>query len=343
MDRSAMIFGISGQDGLLLAELLLKKNYRLIGFGRPTSISSNPQLAKLHGRIQFCYGDLTNSDSIKVAVENHPVAEIYNLAAQSRPGMSWALAIETGEINALGAHRLFEIVRRLRPETRIYQASSSDMFGDVLQSPQNEKTPFNPTNPYAIAKTYAHQMARVYRETYGSYISSGILFNHESRYRELRYLSQKVTYGAACVKLGITDSPDKNEEGEPIVRRAQLSLGNLDVVRDWGFAGDYVEAMWLMLQQPKADDFVIGTGAKRTVRELCKIAYEIVGADWQKYVITDPRFLRPLETGTTVADATKARDILGWSPSTSFKDMLSDMIGAHVERLQKKKSNFGNS
>ena len=329
-----MILGIGGQDGTLLAELLLKKNYKLIGFSRPTSNLRNLRLANLDSRIKICYGDLTNSDSIKAAIEQHPVAEIYNLAAQSRPGMSWSLAVETGEVNAIGAHRLYEIVHHLRPETRIYQASSSDMFGDIRQSPQNEMTPLNPINPYAVAKTYAHQMARLYRKNFGSYISCGILFNHESRYRELRYLSQKVTYGAACAKLGIVDSPGKNEEGEPIVRNAQLSLGNLDVVRDWGFAGDYVEAMWLMLQQQDADDFVIGTGEKRTVREMCKTAYELVGADWQKHVISDPRFLRPLETGTTVADATKARDTLGWAPTTSFKDMLIDMISEHVKRLQ---------
>jgi GDPmannose 4,6-dehydratase len=334
MDRSAMIFGIGGQDGLLLADFLLKNNYRLVGFGRASSISRNPHMAKLNGRIHVCHGDLTDSDSVKAAIREHPVAEIYNLAAQSRPGISWKVAVETGEVKAIGAHRLFEIVRQLRPKTRIYQASSSDMFGDVRQSPQDEKTPFNPINPYAVAKTYAHHMARVYRETFGSHISCGIMFNHESRYRDLQYLSQKVTYGAACVKLRLTDSPDKNENGDPIVRNAQLSLGNLDVERDWGFAGDYVQAMWLMLQQQKADDFVIGTGEKRTIREMCKTAYEIVGADWQKHVKSDPRFLRPFETGTTVADATRARDVLGWKPTTSFKTMLIDMVDAHIERLQ---------
>ena len=329
-----MIFGIAGQDGILLAELLLKKKYRLIGFGRAASISRNPHLAKFSDQIEFCHGDLTDLDSVKAAVEQHPVAEIYNLAAQSRPGMSWNLAIETGEVNAIGAHRLYETVRQLRPETRVYQASSSDMFGRVQQSPQNEETPFNPINPYAVAKTYAHQMARVYREAFGCHISCGILFNHESRYRELRYLSQKVAYGAACAQLGIVDLPDKNEEGESIVKNAKLSLGNLEVVRDWGFAGDYVEAMWLMLQQPKAGDFVIGTGVKRTVGEMCKTAYGIVGADWRQYVVSDPRFMRPEETGTTVADATKAREKLGWAPKTRFEDMLADMIDAHVVRLK---------
>ena len=196
-------------------------------------------------------------------------------------------------------------------------------------------TPFNPINPYAVAKVYAHQMARIYRRTYGSYISCGILFNHESRYRELGYLSQKITYGAACAMLGITNSPDRNEANEPIVQNAKLSLGNLDAMRDWGFAGDYVQAIWLMLQQPKADDFVIGTGVQRSAAEMCKIAYEIVGADWQKHIISDPRFMRPLETGATVADATKARSVLGWEATTSFKDMIADMIAAHVERLKK--------
>jgi GDPmannose 4,6-dehydratase len=333
MDRSAMIFGIAGQDGILLAELLLQRNYKVVGFGRAASIAGNPHLAKFGARVEFFHGDLTHAASIKAAIERHPVAEIYNLAAQSQPRMSWQLAIETGEVNAIGSHRLFEIARQLRPAARIYQASSSEIYGEVRVSPQNETTPFNPINPYAVAKVYAHQMAKVYRETYGSYISCGILFNHESRYRGLRYLSQKITYGAACARLGIANSPDKNEANEPIVQNGKLSLGNLDATRDWGFAGDYVQAIWLMLQQPKPDDFVVGTGVQRSVAEMCKIAYEIVGADWQKHIISDPRFLRPLETGPTVADATKALTVLGWASTTSFKDMLADMITAHVERL----------
>ncbi len=334
MQPMAIIFGITSQDGLLLSQLLLKKGYKVIGFGRSASIRDNQNLASLGHKVQFFNGDVTDGDSIRAAFDQYPVSEIYNFAAQSRPGESWRLALETGEVNAMAAHRLFDLALHLRPKARIYQASSSEMFGLVRQSPQNEMTPFNPINPYAVAKTYAHNMARIYRETYGSYIACGILFNHESRYRARHFLCQKVTYGVACAKLGIINSPDKNERDEPLVRGAKLSLGNLGAERDWGFAGDYVEAIWLMLQQPKPEDFVIGTGLKHSVAEMCEIAYRIVGLDWRDHVISDTRFLRPLETGSAVADASKARDILGWTPKTSFKDMLRDMIAAHIERLK---------
>jgi GDPmannose 4,6-dehydratase len=224
-------------------------------------------------------------------------------------------------------------VRRLRPSCRVYQASTSEMFGSVRQSPQNESTPLLPLNPYAAAKAYAHQMARIYRDSFGLFITCGILFNHESRYRDMRYLTQKVTYGAACAKLKLATSPEINEEGEPIVRDGKLALGNLDAARDWGYAGDYVQAMWQMMQLPAPDDFVIGTGVLRTVGELCEVSYRIVGEDWRAHVVSDPRFLRPLETGPTVADASKARDKLGWAPSTAFESILNDMISAHLDRL----------
>jgi GDPmannose 4,6-dehydratase len=225
-------------------------------------------------------------------------------------------------------------VRRFCPSSRIYQASTSEMFGAAVQSPQNESTPFVPLNPYAVSKVYAHQMARVYRESYGLFVACGILFNHESRFRDMRFLTQKVTYGAACAKLGLRTSPDVNEEGEPIVRDGKLALGNLNAARDWGYAGDYVRAMWRMLQLSAADDFVIGTGTLRKVSELCEVAYRIVGQDWRAHVISDPRFLRPLETGPTVADASKAREKLGWAPITTFEDILEDMIAAHLDRLR---------
>jgi len=334
MDYSAMILGITGQDGILLAQLLVKKGYHLVGFGHQESIQRNQHLMKICSKIQFSYGSMSDADSLKRTIQENNVSEIYNLAAQSSPGLSWRLSLESGEVNAIGAHRLFEFVRKIRPETRIYQASSSEMFGEVLRSPQNEETPLNPVNPYAVTKAYAHRMARIYRETFDSYISCGILFNHESRYRGMNYVSQKVTYGAACTKLGIKISPHMNEQGEPIVRDGKLSLGNLAVTRDWGFAGDYVNAMWLMLQQPKSDDYVIGTGVKRTVQDMCQTAYEIVGADWRDYVISDPRFMRPIETGATVADASKAEAKLGWRATTAFKDMLADMVEAHLERLR---------
>jgi GDPmannose 4,6-dehydratase len=207
------------------------------------------------------------------------------------------------------------------------------MFGDVLESPQNEKTPFNPTNPYAVAKIYGHHLASVYRRSYGMFVSCGILFNHESPYRGMRFLTQKVTYGAACAELGIQDSVALNEEGEPIVREGKLSLGNLDSARDWGHAKDYVEVMWRMLQRPTPDDYVIGTGRLRTVRDLCAAAYDYVGKDWREYVVTDQRFVRPSDTGPTVADASKARRELDWTPTISFEAMISEMVDAHLREM----------
>jgi GDPmannose 4,6-dehydratase len=333
--RTAMIFGITGQDGILLADLLLQKSYRVIGFGRRDSIQRGAGLRHLQGRIETAFGDLNDPVSIAGAIQDYRPSELYNLAAQSRPASSWDLSVETGEVNAIGAHRLFDSVRRLMPDCRVYQASSSEMFGAVLESPQNEQTPFNPLNPYAAAKVYAHHMARIYRDSYGLYIARGILFNHESKYRDMRLLTQKVTYGAACAKLRVTDSPEMNEEGEPIVKGGKLSLGNLQAARDWGFAGDYVEAIWRMLQLPAPADFVIGTGTLRTVSELCETAYRSVGLDWRAHVVSDPRFMRLLETGPTVADATKAREKLGWMPSTTFEAMLAEMISAHCERLER--------
>jgi GDPmannose 4,6-dehydratase len=333
-NSSALIFGITGQDGILLAKLLLEKGYSVVGFGRKDSIARNPHLRAFANRIAFAYGDLTDPTSTSAAIQHHQPDEIYNLAAMSRPAASWRLAVETGEVNGIGAHRLYDSVRRLCPSSRIYQASTSEMFGAAVQSPQNEATPFLPLNPYAVSKVYAHQMARVYRESYGLFVACGILFNHESRYRDMRFLTQKVTYGAACAKLGLTTSPDVNEEGEPIVKDRQLALGNLNAARDWGYAGDYVSAMWQMLQLGTADDFVIGTGTLRKVSELCEVAYGIVGEDWRAHVVSDSRFLRPLETGPTVADASKAREKLGWAPTTTFEETLADMISAHLERLR---------
>jgi GDPmannose 4,6-dehydratase len=331
-----MILGIAGQNGRLLTELLLQKNYRVVGFGWKDSLLSSDRLRPFRDRIEFCFGDLREPDTIAKALEDHPVSEIYNFAAQSQPGLSWKHAVETGEVNAIGAHNLFETARQVLPQARVFQASSSEMFGAVRESPQRETTPFNPVNPYAVAKTYAHQMAGVYRTNHGSYIACGIMFNHESRYRDMSFLSQKLTYGAACAKLGIINSPQLNEQGEPMVKDGKLAMGSLDVTRDWGYAGDYVKAMWLMLQQPQADDFVIGTGVSRTVSEMCETAYAAVGLDWREHIVTDPRFLRPAETAASVADSSKARKLLGWAPTTSFKDILADMVEAHLERLEKR-------
>jgi GDPmannose 4,6-dehydratase len=335
LDKSALILGIAGQNGRLLTELLLNKNYRVAGFGWKDSIENSASLRPFRDRIAVCYGDLREPESLAAAMQAHQYSEIYNFAAQSRPDLSWEIAVETGEVNAFGAHRLFEAVRRLQPQARIFQASSSEMFGAASETPQRETTPFAAINPYAMSKTYAHQTAAIYRQQHGTYIACGILYNHESRYRDMAFLSQKVTYGAVCAKLGVRNSPLKNEQGEPMVKDGKLALGSLEATRDWGYAGDYVQAMWLMLQQPQVDDFVIGTGVSRSVREMCETAYASVGLDWREHVVSDPRLVRPAETGAAVADASKAKRVLGWQPTTSFKDMLADMVAAHMERFQR--------
>ncbi|HUN90539.1 MAG TPA: GDP-mannose 4,6-dehydratase [Burkholderiaceae bacterium] len=329
----ALITGITGQDGILLAELLLAKGYEIVGFGRRASMLARTDLRGLMARIRVFPGDLAHSVDVADAIQHHQPDEIYNLASQSAPGMSWAQSLETGEITALGAHRLFEAARRFKADCRIYHASSSEMFGNVLETPQSERTPFNPSNPYAVAKIYAHHMAGVYRRSYGMYIACGILFNHESPYRGMRFLTQKVAYGAACAKLGIADSPLLNEEGEPVVRDGKLALGNLDAARDWGNARDYVQAMWAMLQRPAPDDYVIGTGQLRSVRDLCRVAFEHVGLDWRRFVVSDPRFVRPSETGATVANAEKARRELQWSPVSTFEATIAEMVDAHLSAL----------
>jgi GDPmannose 4,6-dehydratase len=329
----ALITGITGQDGVLLAENLLARGYEVIGFGRRPSILARTDLHPLYKRIKLFYGDATHSVDLTDALLQYGPDELYNLAAQSAPGASWAQSLETGEITAMGAHRLFEAARRFAPKCRIYHASSSEMFGAVLESPQTEATPFNPANPYAVAKVYAHQLAHVYRRSYGLFIACGILFNHESPLRQMHFLTQKVACGAACAKLGIRDSLLLNEEGEPVVRNGKLVLGNLEAARDWGHARDYVEAMRLMLHQSNPDDYVIGTGRLRTVRDLCEVAYAYVGKDWSAYVTTDPRFLRPSETGPTVADAAKARRELGWQPTIRFEAMIAEMVDAQLRRL----------
>lgn len=333
MTKTALLTGITGQDGSYLAEWLIKKGYRVVGFGRKSSIIQPNNVSHLHGKIDFAFGDLSDPFSLVAAIKNTQPDELYNLASQSHPGESWRLAIETGEVTGLGAHRLFDAVKEIKPDCRIYHASSSEMFGEVVESPQNEHTPFNPVNPYAAAKVYAHNIARIYRKSYGMFIACGILFNHESPRRGVHFITQKVTYGAACIKLGLHNSPALNEEGEPMVKNGKLSLGNLDAKRDWGYAGDYAEAMWLMLQQDTPDDYVIGTGEIRTIRCLCEAAFGAVGLNWEDHVVVDPRFVRPTETGPTVADATKALEKLGWQPRTTFDVMIREMVNHHIQGL----------
>ena len=332
--KRALITGITGQDGSFLAELLLDKGYQVFGFARRDSWFRPNCASHLDGRVTVLFGDMAEGIDIASAVTDAEPDEIYNLASQSRPGESWARAPETLLVNGMGAIRLFEAVRHHRPECRVYHASSSEMFGQALVSPQNEHTPFNPVNPYAAAKVYAHHMVRIYRGSYGLYISSGLLFNHESERRPLHFLTQKVAYGAACAALDIDDSPDLNERGRPIVHGGKLALGNLEIARDWGYAGDFVRAMWLMLQQPEADDFVIGTGKLHTLRDLCETAYRCVGRDWRECVVSDPSLVRPLESGQLLADAAKARATLGWHPTVTFEQMVERMVSAQVRRLR---------
>lgn len=331
--RSALITGITGQDGYFLAELLLKKGYRVVGFARNESQQKTAITAQLSGDLQLIYGDIAEEADITAAIQQIKPDEVYNLASQSRPGESWAQAAQTLCINGLGAIRLFEAIRTACPTAKVYHASSSEMFGQTKISPQNEETTFNPTNPYAASKVYAHQMVRIYRESYGLFIASGILFNHESERRPLHFVTQKVAYGAACAALDIINSPDRNERGLPIVSQGKLALGNFEVARDWGYAPDYVQAMWLMLQQDEPNDFVIGTGQLHTLRELCEVAYHYVGKDWRAHVISDPALVRPLETTQTVADSSKAKKLLGWKPSVNFEEMIKRMVQFQISRL----------
>jgi GDPmannose 4,6-dehydratase len=337
--KRVLITGITGQDGSFLAELLLEKGCQVFGLARRESWYQTNNASHLAGRIEVLFGDMSEGVDIASAIQDAKPEEIYNLASQSRPGESWTRAAETLVVNALGPIRLFEAVRHNCPTCRVYHASSSEMFGQVSTAPQSEQTPFNPVNPYAAAKVYAHQMAKIYRESYGLYIACGVLFNHESERRPLYYLTQKVAYGAACAALGISDSPDLNEMGRPIVQHGKLALGNLKIARDWGYAGDFVRAIWLMLQQDRPDDFVIGTGQLHTLEELCEVAYRYAGTDWRMSVVSDPELMRPLESGQPLADFSKARKQLGWKPTVNFEEMVKKMVAAQMLRLKNLASN----
>lgn len=332
--KKAFITGITGQDGSFLAEYLLAAGYKVYGFARRDSWHRKHCSSHLASRIEVLFGDMSEGVDIADALQVSSPDEIYNLASQSRPGESWSRPSETLIVNGLAAVRLFEAVRHHCPEAHVYHASSSEMYGAVGVSPQNEGTPFNPVNPYATAKVYAHQMAGIYRKSYGLFISCGILFNHESERRPLHFLPQKVAYGAACAAEGIKTSSDLNEMGKPIVDNGKLSLGVLEIRRDWGYAGDFIKAMWLMLQAPAADDYVIGTGLSHSLKDLCHAAYDSVGLDWREHVISDPSLVRPIETGNTVADPQKAHELLGWNPLTGFESMIGLMVDHQRKRLR---------
>jgi GDPmannose 4,6-dehydratase len=316
--KRALITGITGQDGSYLAELLLSKGYAVHGMVRRSSSENFERIAHLHDRIQLHQGDLLDQYSLSSVLGEVEPDEVYNLAAQSFVPTSWSQPVLTGEFTALGVTKMLEAIRHTAPRTRFYQASSSEMFGKVRETPQTEATPFYPRSPYGVAKVYGHHITVNYRESFGLYAVSGILFNHESPRRGIEFVTRKVTDGVARIKLGLA---------------GELRLGNLDARRDWGFAGDYVDAMWRMLQQPSPQDYVIGTGQTHSVRELVEVAFGHAGLDWQKYVTTDPRYMRPAEVDFLQADPSKARKELGWSPRVGFAQLVAMMVDADLERL----------
>ncbi len=318
MPKRALISGITGQDGSYLAELLLDKGYEVFGIVRRASTTNYWRIEHLLDRIQLKAADLLDQLSLIRVIDEVRPQEFYNLAAMSFVPASWDQPLLTGEFNSQGVTRCLEAVRQVDAGIRFYQASSSEMFGKVREVPQTELTPFYPRSPYGVSKVYAHYITVNYRESYGLFAVSGILFNHESPRRGLEFVTRKVTDGAARIKLGMTDT---------------LSLGNLDAQRDWGFAGDYVRAMWLMLQQDRADDYVIATGESHSVRELVEVAFEHAGLDWETHVTLDPKFLRPAEVDHLIGDASKAHQALGWKPEVDFRGLVHMMVDADLVRL----------
>jgi GDPmannose 4,6-dehydratase len=314
----ALITGITGQDGSYLAELLLDKGYEVFGVVRRASTESFERIAHLRDRVTLIQADLLDQYSLIEALRQARPREVYNLAAQSFVPTSWVQPVLTGEFTAMGVTRVLEAVRSVDPAIRFYQASSSEMFGKVLEVPQREETPFYPRSPYGVAKVYGHYITVNYRESYNLFACSGILFNHESPRRGLEFVTRKVTDGVARIKLGLA---------------SEIRMGNLDARRDWGFAGDYVEAMWLMLQQDAPDDYVISTNETHEVRELVEVAFSRVGLDYKKYVVEDPAFFRPAEVDLLIGDASKAQKNLGWKPKTSFVELVHMMVDADMARL----------
>lgn len=318
MTRKALITGITGQDGSYLAEFLLSRGYEVHGMVRRASTERFERIAHLRDKLTLHQADLLDQLSMFTLIRDIRPHEVYNLAAQSFVPTSWLQPLLTGEFTALGVTRLLEAIRLVDPAVRFYQASSSEMFGAVTEEPQNEQTAFWPRSPYGVAKVYGHWITVNYRESYNIFACSGILFNHESPRRGTEFVTRKVTEAVARIKLGLQN---------------KLVLGNLDAMRDWGFAGDYVKAMWMMLQQDKPDDYVVATGKKRSVRELVELAFSHAALDWRQYVETDPKFRRPAEVNTLCGDATKARTVLGWQPTVEFADLIRMMVDADLERV----------
>ncbi len=319
MKQTALITGITGQDGSYLAEFLLDKGYRVVGMTRRSSTDSMQRIEHLQDRLELIQGDLLDQASLISAIQAVQPDEVYNLAAMSFVPTSWNQPVLTGEFTGLGVTRMLEAVRQVNTGLRFYQASSSEMFGKVREVPQTEATPFHPRSPYGVAKAYGHFLTVNYRESFDVFAVSGILFNHESPRRGLEFVTRKVTDGASRIALGMAK---------------QLKMGNLEARRDWGFAGDYVRAMWSMLQQPTPSDYVVATGIDHSVRELCQIAFERVGLDYRDHVVVDESLYRPAEVDHLLGDATKARRELGWEPTVSFEELIRTMVDSDMERLR---------
>jgi GDPmannose 4,6-dehydratase len=320
MTKRALITGITGQDGSYLAEFLLSQGYKVIGMVRRSSTVTFGRIEHIQDKITIAYGDLLDQTSLLDIMREHEPDEIYNLAAQSFVPVSWKQPVLTGEFTALGVTRMLEAMRSVVPDARFYQASSSEMFGKVREVPQNEDTPFYPRSPYGVAKVYGHWITVNYRESYDLYACSGILFNHESPRRGLEFVTRKVALGAVQIELGLVD---------------ELRLGNLEARRDWGYARDYVKAMWLMLQQERPSDYVVGTGTTHSVRELCQAAFGYLDLNWEDYVVADPLFFRPAEVDLLVSDPAKAREDLGWEPEVPFEELIHMMVEADLARLKR--------
>ena len=316
---TALITGLTGQDGSYIADLLLEKGYDVYGVVRRSSTETFERIQHIRDNVSFVQADLTDQISMVDAIDEVRPTEVYNLAAQSFVPTSWKQPILTGDVTALGATRVLESIRIVDKSIRFYQASSSEMFGKVREVPQNEQTPFHPRSPYGVAKAYAHFITVNYRESYDMFACCGILFNHESPRRGLEFVTRKITDGVARIKLGVA---------------SELRLGNLEAKRDWGYAKDYVGAMWLMLQQEQPEDYVVSSGEMHTVRDLCEVAFARVDLDWNEHVVVDPKFHRPAEVHELLGDSTKARTEIGWEPQTSFKELITMMVDADLERVQ---------
>jgi GDPmannose 4,6-dehydratase len=318
-NKCALITGITGQDGSYLAEFLLSKGYRVIGMTRRSSTDAHERIESVLEQIEIVSGDLLDQSSMTSVIGQTKPDEVYNLAAQSFVPASWSQPVLTGEFTALGVTRIMEAIRHVNPRIKFYQASSSEMFGKVLQVPQTETTPFYPRSPYGVAKVYGHWITVNYRESYDMFAVSGICFNHESPRRGKEFVTRKISDGAARIKLGLLD---------------KLHLGNLEAQRDWGFAGDYIRAMWMMLQQETPDDFVIATGRTHSVRDFARLAFSVVDLNWEDHIVIDPRFYRPAEVDHLVGDPSKARRVLGWQPEVTFEELVERMVRADLDRLR---------